>query len=83
MDNSSSSQRAAILSYLYEYGSLTTLQARDELGIMSPASRVKELRELGYKIITFWTTSEDRTGTRHREAKYVLINKIRKPQAVA
>jgi len=78
MDNSRAGQRLAILKYLQEHGSLTTLQARDELGIMSPASRVLELREQGYNIITHWTTSEDRTGTKHREAKYVLFNRDKK-----
>lgn len=78
MDNSRAGQRLAILKYLQEHGSLTTLQARDELGIMSPASRVLELREQGHRIITHWTTSEDRTGTKHREAKYVLFNRDKK-----
>jgi len=78
MNNSREGQRLAILNYLQEHGSLTTLQARDELGIMSPASRVLELREQGYRIITYWTTSEDRTGTKHREAKYVLFNRDKK-----
>lgn len=74
MDNSREGQCLAILKYFNEHDSLTTLQARDELGIMSPASRVLELREQGHRIITHWTTSEDRTGTKHREAKYVLFN---------
>ncbi|MEX1201268.1 MAG: helix-turn-helix domain-containing protein [Methylophaga sp.] len=78
MDNSRAGQCLAILKYLYEHGSITTLQARDELGIMSPASRVLELREQGHCIITHWTTSEDKTGTKHREAKYVLFNQDNK-----
>jgi predicted ArsR family transcriptional regulator len=71
MDNSASSQRSTILKYLNEHGSLTTLQCRDELGIMHPAARVRELREAGHKIVTHWVRSEDRTGTKHREARYV------------
>jgi len=78
MDNSREGQRLAILKHLYEHGAFTTLQARDELGIMSPASRVLELREQGHRIITHWTTSVDRTGTKHREAKYVLFNRDKK-----
>jgi hypothetical protein len=78
MDNSRKGQCLAIMKYLNEHDFLTTLQARDELGIMSPASRVLELREQGHRIITHWTTSEDRTGTKHREAKYVLFNRDKK-----
>ncbi len=71
MDSSASSQRSTILRYLNEHGSLTTLQCREELGIMHPAARIRELRESGHNIVTHWAKSEDRTGTMHREAKYV------------
>lgn len=74
MNNSAAGQRHAILNWLQERGSLTTLQARNELGIMSPAARVMELREQGHNIVTHWTKTVDRTGTKHREAKYVLFS---------
>lgn len=44
-------QRMAILKHLKRYGSISTLQAR-QAGIMSPASRIKELREAGHIIKT-------------------------------
>lgn len=74
MDTSASSQRSTILKHLKEHGSLTTLQCREDLGIMHPAARVNELRGAGHKIVTYWTTSEDRTGTKHREARYVSFH---------
>ena len=74
MNNSAAGQRQAILKWLQEQGSLTTIQVRDELGIMSPAARVMELRELGQPIVTHWTKTVDRIGTKHREAKYVLFS---------
>lgn len=74
MTNSVAGQRQVILAWLQEQGSLTTIQARDELGIMSPAARVMELREQGHGIVTHWATTVDRTGTKHREAKYVLFS---------
>jgi hypothetical protein len=70
---SSESQRKAILAWLREHGTLTTIQARDELGIMHPGGRVLELRKRGYKIVTHWTITIDKAGTKHREAKYVLF----------
>ena len=72
-NSTASSQRNSISKHLDEKGSLTTLYARERLGIMSPAARVLELRKNGHKIITHWTTSEDMAGTKHREAKYVLL----------
>lgn len=45
-------QRARIARYLREKGSLTTLYARNAMFIMSPASRIGELRERGWSIET-------------------------------
>ena len=56
-------QRSIILRYLQANGSMTTLDARNQLFIMHPASRVQELREQGLSIVTVRV---------HRIAKYVL-----------
>ncbi|MFI3221566.1 MAG: helix-turn-helix domain-containing protein [Methylococcaceae bacterium] len=48
---------------------VTTLEARNELFIMSPAARVMELKERGHNIITYWVHA----GTK-KIASYVLIN---------
>ena len=45
-------QRTIILTYLQAHGSLTTLEARNQLFIMHPAARVQELREQGKEIVT-------------------------------
>jgi hypothetical protein len=57
------SQRQKILEWLRQ-NPLTTIEARQLLGIMHPAGRVQELRELGYNIITY---------KEHRVARYVLL----------
>lgn len=69
---STESQRSLLLDHLKK-GPLTTIQARDELGVMSPAPRVMELRRQGHNIITLRTETVDRTGTKHREGQYVLL----------
>ena len=69
---STESQRFLLLDHLKK-GPLTTIQARDELGVMSPAPRVMELRRQGHNIITLWTETVDRTGTKHREGQYILL----------
>jgi len=71
---SASTQRAAIVKDLRQHGSITTIYAREVLGIMAPAPRILELRAEGFLIVTHWTTSKDITGTKHREAKYVLMS---------
>lgn len=74
---SAASQRSSILQHLLKAGPLTTLYAREKMGIMSPSARVLELRQQGYSIITHWTTSTDVSGTKHRVAVYVLFNHSR------
>lgn len=45
-------QRATILEHLQQHGSISTLEARMMYFIMSPASRIMELRRQGWCIIT-------------------------------
>ena len=71
--NNSANQRLAILNHLRKAGSLTTLQARQELAVCHPAARVIELRGKGYDIVTHWRVDEDSTGRAHRVAEYVLM----------
>lgn len=72
LNNSTASQRVTLLEHLKKYGSITTLQARQVLGVMSPAPRMKELREAGYSIITERVLDADSTGREHRQGLYVL-----------
>lgn len=72
LNNSAASQRVALLQYLKQYGSITTLQARQVLAVMSPAPRIKELRDAGYLIITERIVDTDSTGKKHRQGLYVL-----------
>jgi len=65
--------RKSILKHLIEHVRLTTLQAREELGVMSPAPRVFELRGIGHKIITHRRYDRDITGRNHYQAEYVLM----------
>ncbi|MFI3219338.1 MAG: helix-turn-helix domain-containing protein [Methylococcales bacterium] len=72
--NSNEAQRTRILEWL-RGESLTTLQAREHLDIMHPAGRIKELRKLGFNILTYW--SIESTGkANHRVARYVLLASV-------
>ncbi len=44
-------QRRRLITYLVEHGSISTIEARRALDIMSPASRVMELRRQGHAIV--------------------------------
>jgi len=67
-------QRARLLHWLQAHQQITTLQARNELGIMHPAGRIKELRESGNDIATYWQWDADATGKEHKQALYVLLS---------
>lgn len=68
-------QRARILAALEQAGSrgMSTIELREQENIMHPSGRIKELRELGYPIITDWTTGTNAQGNLHRCARYILI----------
>lgn len=67
-------QRKKLIKAL-ESGPLTTLQAREQLGIMHPGGRINELRNRGFNIITHRCINYDVSGQAHKVAKYVLISK--------
>ena len=56
-------------------GPCTTIYARHELDIISPAPRIFELRHhYGHNIQTFWSTELNPGGERHRVANYILLS---------
>ncbi|WP_068803373.1 helix-turn-helix domain-containing protein [Thauera phenolivorans] len=65
-------QRACILQHLTLYGQISTTEARERYGIMSPASRVLELRRAGHQIDTVRLRAPDANGQFHNQAKYVM-----------
>ncbi len=74
-DTSASAQRKKISNHLINYGRITTLEAREQYGIMSPAPRVKELRVSGWDILTERVRVSDHLGVTHDGVgRYVLIS---------
>lgn len=51
---------------------LSTIEARERLGVMHSSGRVMELRRAGHRIETVSTTRHDEHGRPHRCATYVL-----------
>ncbi len=72
LSNKSEHQRARLLAYLYANNSISTIEARSILDILAPAPRIKELREVGHKIVTHWSIENTPLGT-HKVARYVLL----------
>ncbi len=72
--NAPTAQRARILRWFFNKSQrLSTLDAREELGIMSPANRIKELRAMGHEIFTDKELQYDVSGTKHKTGVYVYM----------
>lgn len=61
-----------ILRHLEDYGSITSLEAMTEYGIMRLASRISDLKKLGYPIIGDTETGKNRYGEETRFSRYRL-----------
>jgi hypothetical protein len=72
------SQRASILYWFSTISiRLTTMQARNELGIMSPAARILELRR-EHNISLEWIEELDANGIAHKMGVYIYLG-LKKP----
>lgn len=69
-------QRQRIINYIRECGSITSLEAYKELGITQLATRIKELKELGYEFKTEWESSKNRYDERVDYKRYYLADII-------
>lgn len=69
--NSATAQRTRLLQALRR-APVSTIVARRELDILSPASRIIELRQRGFDIETLWQHEATDCGRTHRIGLYVL-----------
>lgn len=51
-----------VLDYMTEFGSISTLEAFKDLGVARLASRIHDLKSMGYKIESEIKTSKNRYG---------------------
>ena len=63
-------QSQRILRHLEDYGSITQMDAMQDYGIMRLASRIDELRKLGYPIKTEMVKGRNRYDEETRYARY-------------
>ena len=71
-NNKRPSQCERIIKYLNEFGSITQLEALQDLGIMRLASRISELRKSGVGIVSTKIEVKNRYGEKCRIKKYKL-----------
>lgn len=61
-----------VLRHMRDYGSITSLEAMKEYGIMRLASRISDLKRKGYAITTQTETGKNRYGEKTSYARYSL-----------
>ena len=69
-------QKDLILRYIADFGFITSFQAYQDLGITQLATRIKELKEMGYKFKTEPQKANNRYGQPVHYVKYYLIDKV-------
>ena len=65
-------QEERILKYLRDFGSITPLQALEDLGVMRLGARIYDLKKAGHPISRRMVTRENRYGERVSFAEYRL-----------
>ena len=66
-------QCSKVLEYMRKYGSITPLEAQQNIGCMRLAARIADLRQQGYSIGRRTKTVKNRNGNNVSFAEYYLI----------
>lgn len=65
-------QNERIIDYMKQFGSITQLEALKDLGCLRLASRISDLKRLGYPITSGFDEVENRFGEKCRIKRYRL-----------
>ena len=65
-------QAERILKYINDFGSITSLQAMQDLGVMRLASRITDLKQAGYEIDSEYVHSKNRYGEPMKYKRYYM-----------
>lgn len=68
-------QKQIVLEHLQRFGSLTTMEAFEQLGLTRVGARVCDLRKEGWHIVTIPEESVNKYGKNVRYARYILRRK--------
>lgn len=63
-------QRQRVLDYMHDFGSITQHEASLDLGVSRLASRVSELKKMGYPIVSEYVPVKNRYGENCHVKRY-------------
>ena len=70
-------QADRVLSYMEEFGSITQIEALKDLGVMRLASRISDLKKMGYPI----TSNVEAVKNRYEETCYIKRYSLQRGEA--
>ena len=65
-------QNERVLKYMNDFGSITQLDALRDIGVMRLASRISDLRSLGYPIVSTSEIVKNRYGEKSHIKRYSM-----------
>ena len=69
-------QKERIIEYINQFGSITSWQAYQDLGIMQLGARIDQLQKEGYVFRTEWEHKENRYGEPVSFKRYYIKEKV-------
>ena len=69
-------QKSRILDYIKQFGSITSWEAYNELGITQLGARIDQLQKEGYEFKTEWEHKKNRYGEDVSFKRYYLADMI-------
>ena len=73
MQHHKPTQNERILAYIAEFGSITQLEAIQDLGVMRLASRISDLKKQGYAITSDIEAVKNRFGEKCHIKRYRMV----------
>ena len=70
------SQKDRIINYIRQFGSITSWEAYQDLGVMQLGARIDQLQKDGYVFTTEWENKKNRYGENVSFKRYYLADMI-------
>ncbi len=68
------SQKQLIIEYIRKFGSITSKEAYDQLGITQLGARLDQLKKEGFQFETKWEHGKNRYGENTTYKRYFLVD---------
>ena len=69
-------QKDRIINYIRQFGSITSWEAYQDLGVMQLGARIDQLQKEGYEFETKWEHKKNRYGEDVRFKRYYLVDMV-------